>query len=167
MSMNSSDQPLNSFEEKLTAYLDQRLSPEEAALFEHEHPEVVAERAAARGMQDVLKRASVAPPLPNVEFFNHQILREIAPASSGHAVPKPPLFNIWRLVLAGAVCLLAALGIYKSFVPTAGSSPTYFAEVLSTKAGDDSLTARVIREDGLSVVMIDGLAPISEDYILN
>jgi len=168
--MNNSDQPLTPFEEKLTAYLDKALSAEEAAAFEREHPEVIAEKLAHEGLHKVLELGSPAPALRNGEFFNRQILREVAAADAspaGQPAPKPSLFSIWRLVFAGAACLLAGVGIYQTLVPARQAVPTYFAQVLSVKTGDDSLKARLINEEGMTVVMIDGLAPIDEDFILN
>jgi hypothetical protein len=41
----------------------------------------------------------------------------------------------------------------------------YMAQVLSVKTGDDRLSTRLINEDGLTVVMIDGLDPMSEEFI--
>jgi anti-sigma factor RsiW len=168
--MNNSEQPLSSFEEKLTAYVDGRLPEAEASAFEREHPEAAQERDSARRLGNVLQRGSVAPPLRNSDFFNRQILREITSASAGGAAVErqPSFFNLWRLVLAGAFCLLVGLGIYQAFVaPAARNTRPYMAQVLSVKTGDASLTTRLISEEGLTVVMIDGLEPISEEFILN
>jgi hypothetical protein len=165
--MNNSDQPLTPFEEKLTAYLDKALSVEDAAAFEKEYPEVIAERLAHEGLHKVLELGSPAPSLRNGDFFNRQILREVAAAATLPAASKPSLFSIWRLAFAGAACLLAAVGIYQMLVPARQAQPTYFAQVLSVKTGDESLKARLISEEGMTVVMIDGLAPINEDFILN
>jgi hypothetical protein len=169
MFMNNSDQPLTPFEEKLTAYLDQTLSAEEVAAFEREHPEVVTERLAQEGLHQTLMLGSPVPVLRNGEFFNRQILREVASSTSPAEQPaiKPSLFNLWRLVFAGAACLLAAVGIYQGLVPARQEAPVYFAQVLSLKTGDDSLKARLVSEEGMTVVMIDGLDPINEDFILN
>ena len=167
--MNNSDQPLTPFEEKLTAYLDQTLPAEEAAAFEREHPEIAAERLANEGLRKALKMGSPAPALRNGEFFNRQILRELGAATQPAAQPaaKPSLFNLWRLVFAGAACLLAAAGIYQGLVPAKQTPPAYFAQVLSMKTGDDSLKAHLLNEEGMTIVMIDGLDPIDEDFILN
>jgi hypothetical protein len=167
--MNNSDQPLTPFEEKLTAYLDKTLSAEEAAAFEREHPEVAAERVAHEGLHKALKLGSPAPALRNGEFFNRQILREVASNAPQAEMPvaKPSLFSIWRLAFAGAACLLAAVGIYQGLAPAKQGPPAYFAQILSMKTGDDSLKARLVNEEGMTVVMIDGLDPINEDFILN
>ena len=172
------------------AYVDGRLSGTDVAAFEREHPEIVAERESANRLSNVLKRGSVAPQLRNPDFLNRQILREIASATptssaSAHPAAERPgsLFNLWRLVFAGAFCLLIALGIYQGFVrpgsdatsrasvaSTATPAPRYqalpyMAEVLSMKAGDDKLKSRVVTEEGLTMVLIDGLEPMSEEFI--
>ena len=169
--MNNSDQPLTSYEEKLTAYADGRLSAEEAGAFEREHPEAAQERANVSGILKLLKQGSIAPPLRNPDFFNRQILRQIASAKPVPAPVEerqPSFLSLWRLLFAGAVCLLCAAGIYRGFVmqetPTA---KPYLAQVISVKTGDATLTTRLISEEGLTVVMIDGLEPMSEEFILN
>ena len=170
------------------AYIDGQLSGAEAAAFEREHPEVVAERESANRLSSVLKRASVAPQLRNADFLNRQILREIAstaPSASAEPAAERPAspFNLWRLVFAGAFCLLIALGVYQGFVrPGSGATSKsnvastttpapryqatpYMAEVLSMKPGDDKLKSRVVTEEGLTMVLIDGLDPMSEEFI--
>jgi anti-sigma factor RsiW len=164
--MNNSDAPLTPYEEKLTAYIDGRLDAAESAAFEREHPEAVAEKAAAGRMGDGLRVHGAAPVMRNGEFFNHQVLRQIAepsPSQPSHA----PLFGLWRLAFAGAACMLAVAGIYVATKPPATRQPVYFAQVLETKTDDPAITTRVIQEEGLTMVMVDGLADISEDYILN
>jgi anti-sigma factor RsiW len=171
MFMNNSDQPLTSFEEKLTAYVDGRLSETEAAAFEHAHPEAVQERATVSRVTSALKRGSVAPALSNPEFFNRQVVRQITSAASANeAAPErqPSFFSLWRLVFGAAMCLLLAAGIYRGFVmENTPSAKPYLAQVLSVKTGDATLTTRLISEEGLTVVMIDGLEPMSEEFILN
>ena len=169
--MNNSDQPLTSYEEKLTAYADGRLSPTEASAFEREHPEAAQEREKVSGIANLLRKGSIAPPLPNPDFFNRQILRQIASADPV-TVPteerQPSFFSLWRLLFAGAFCLLCAAGIYRGFVmQDTPSAKPYLAQVLSVKTGDATLTTRLISEEGLTVVMIDGLEPMSEEFILN
>ncbi len=165
--MNNSDAPLTPYEEKLTAYIDGRLDAAEVAAFEREHPEAIAEKAAASRMHEKLRIHGSAPVMRNGEFFNHQILREIAePAPVAAAVP-PPLFGLWRLLTVGAACLLAVAGIYFATKPSGPVHDSYFVQVLEAKTDDPSLSTRVIQEDGMTVVMVDGLADISEDYILN
>ena len=159
--MNNSD-PLTPHEEKLTAYLDGRLSTAEAAAFEREHPDALAEKAGAARLGDVLRAHSVAPAMRHADFFNHQILQQITPAP---APVKRALLPLWRLAFASACCLFAVLGIYQTFVK-APARPRNFAQVLSVTAGDPSITAEVIDGDGINVVWVDGLDYLSKDYVL-
>ena len=159
--MNNSD-ALTPEEEKLTTYLDGRLSAAEAAAFEREHPEALAEKAGAARLGDILRKHSVAPAMQHADFFNHQILREIAPAP---APARRAIFPLWRLAFASACCLFAVLGVYQTFVKKAGP-PRNFAHVLSVTAGDPGITAEVVEGDGISVVWVDGLDYLSKDYVL-
>ena len=165
--MNNSDPTLTAAEEKLTAFLDGKLTPAEAAAFEREHPEAAAEKRSHTKLRAML--AKDAPVLRNGDFFNHQILREIGAASEERqpARAKAAVFPLWRLVFAGAACLIAAAGIYfGSVAGGAKSRGDYFAQVLSVKAGDPEISAQVIDADGIAVVWIDGLASLSSEYVL-
>lgn len=165
--MSNSDQPLSTYEVELMAYLDGQLTDEQTAAFEREHPEALAEKKQTNQLRAVLKAAG-SPALRNPEFLNRQILREITPAPAPQLATKPEKpFPLWRLFFAGATCLLLAVGVYHQFVPDDARRPAYLAEVISMKTGDSALTSRVIQEDGLTMVMIDGLEPISEEFILN
>ena len=164
--MNNSEPTLTAMEEKLTAYLDGKLSPAEAASFERENPDVLAERRSHEGLRAVLAKDTTH--LKNGDFFNHQILRELDVESPRPVVPaKAAIFPLWRMALTGAACLLAAASVYFGFV--ADQKPAgrdYFAQVLSVKAGDEELSARLIDADGVAVVWIDGLDSLSTDYVL-
>lgn len=159
--MNNSEL-LTPHEEKLAAYLDGRLSAAEAATFESEHSDALAEKASAARLREVLRACSVAPVMQHADFFNHQILREIAPAP---ASVRRAMLPLWRLAFASACCLFAVLGIYRAFVK-APARPREFAQVLSVTAGDPSITAEVIDGDGINVVWVDGLDYLSTDYVL-
>ena len=150
-------------EEKLTAYLDGRLSPAEAAAFEQENPDVLAERESHEGLRAVLAKDTTR--LKNGDFFNHQILRELAERPAVRE--KSAAFPLWRLAFAGATCLLVAAGIFFAFVgDQKDTGRDYFAQVLSVKAGDEELSARLIDADGVAVVWIDGLDSLATDYVL-
>jgi anti-sigma factor RsiW len=165
--MNNSDPTLSSFEEQLTAYLDGRMSDTDSAAFEKAHPDVAAERSAHAQMQTLL-RTSTAPALSHPEFFNRQILREIeSPRVAARGGSERSVFGFWRLAFAAAFCFLAAFGIHRSITPSTPKAPDYFAEVLSVEAGDENIKARTVPVDGMVFVMIDGLEPMSEEFILN
>ena len=158
-SMNNSDL-LSPDEEKLAAYLDGRLPAAEAATFEREHPEAFAEKADVAKLSQLLRSHSTAPTLRHRDFFNHQILREIAPAP---VVQKArALWPLWRLAFAGACCLLAVF----AFLPSKSSTPRYLAQVLSVTAGDPGITAEALTMEGVSVVWVDGLDFLPSNYTL-
>jgi|GEM_PF-873538 len=182
--MNSSEplQPLTPQEEKLTAYLDGSLPPEDAAAFEQANPEAVALRREHRALAAALRSHSVSPHLGNGDFFNHQILRQIQPAPQ----PAPrTAMPFWRILLAGACCAVAVLAGLK-FFPGANSkstgptvaqndassaylAPKYVAKVTEVKAGDYLLTAKLLppeQSDGLAVVWVDGMDKLPKGYVL-
>ncbi len=179
--MNSSEplQPLTPHEEKLTAYLDGSLPPEDSAAFEQANPEAAALRREHQVLATALRKHVTSPPLGNGDFFNHQILREIRPAPA--RAPRTP-FSLWRLVLAGACAVLAVVGgikmlppstpkttgpeIVKSDAPGTYAPPKYVAKVTEVTAGDFLLTAKLVDADGLAVVWVDGMDKLPKDYVL-
>lgn len=168
--MNNSNLP-TSPEEKWTAFIDGRLSADEAAAFARDNPDAVAEKAAANKIAHALRRHSPSPLLRNGDFFNEKILREISPTTprvESHSASRAPSFwSLWRIALGAAACLFAVAAIYATFVK-GNESPVdrYVANVLSVHAGDDLLSATVLDADGLAVVWIDGLDQLPNDYVL-
>ncbi|MEK0450194.1 MAG: hypothetical protein RL088_2462 [Verrucomicrobiota bacterium] len=160
--MNNSEPDLTPEEEKLTAYLDGALPAAEAAAFERENPGVAAERVRHERLRDAM--AAKVPALKNGDFFNHQILREIAPPQPVRTERR--FFPLWRLAFAAAVCVLAAAGVYFGMVERETPRSDYFAQVLSVKAGDEDISAQLVSADGLAVVWIDGLDSLPSDYVL-
>ncbi len=164
--MNNSEPP-SSPEETWTSYLDGKLSAEEAAAFEREHPEAPAERQSYVRLMKVVRSHSVAPRMRNEDFFNARIMAEIAPRAMQAAAPRRALWPLRRLAFASAACMLIAAGIYAFFVRGHESGmDRYRAQVVSATAGDDSLSATVLDADGLAVVWIDGLDQLPNDYVL-
>ncbi len=160
--MNSSDSLLP-HEEKLASYLDGRLPSAEAAAFEREHPEAGAEKAEFAKLTQLLRSRPTAPTLRHADFFNNQILREIAPEPAVQkAVEARALWPLWRLVLGGACSLLAVF----AFLPGKTATPRYVAQVLSVTAGDPGITAQALNTEGLAVVWVDGLDYLSSNYTL-
>lgn len=165
--MNNSEPP-SSPEEKWTAYLDGKLSEQESSTFERENPEALAERKMHARLMSALRHHSPAPQIRNADFFNESILREISPRP---AVTPPAkerrLFPMWGLAFASVCCLLAAAGIWATFVRGGSDGPDrYVAQIVSVTAGDDSLDATVIDADGVKVVWITGLEQLPSDYVL-
>lgn len=164
--MISSESPISP-EEKWTAYLDGKLSGQDAIAFEREHPEAVAERDMHVRLMSAVRLHSPAPKLRNADFFNEGILREISPRPAAVAKPERALWSLWRLAFASACCLLVAGGIYAMFVRgNEGRQENYIAQVVSVHAGDELLDATVLDAEGLAVVWIDGLDQLPNDYVL-
>ncbi|MEO6787612.1 MAG: hypothetical protein ABI318_15905 [Chthoniobacteraceae bacterium] len=164
--MNNSEPPASP-EEKWTAYLDGKLSAQESAAFEREHPDAVAERALHGRISRAVREHSPAPALRNADFFNACILREISPRSASAPAPQRGLWSLWRLAVGGACCLLAATAIYFAFVRGSdGDRDRYLAQVVSVKTDDDDVAATVLNADGLAVVWLDGLDQLPNDYVL-
>jgi anti-sigma factor RsiW len=165
----TSSEPPTSPEEKWTAYLDGKLSAQDAAAFEREHPEAAAERAMHARLMSAVRMHSPAPQLRNADFFNARILREISPRPAVAPKPERTLWSLWRLAFASACCLVVTGAIYALFVrghEGKEKPDRYVAEVVSVKPGDDLLAATVLDADGLAIVWIDGLDQLPNDYVL-
>jgi anti-sigma-K factor RskA len=168
MSMNSSERP-DPTGEQWAAYVDGTMGAGETAAFEREHPYAAGEKASALKIQRALRRNFPPPILRNPDFFNQQILREIASESrrSDRNAGRNGLWSLWRMALAGACCLVVTAVIYMVFVN--GRQPQhdrYVAQVFSVKAGDDGLDATLLDADGLAVLWVDGLDQLPNDYAL-
>jgi ferric-dicitrate binding protein FerR (iron transport regulator) len=164
--MNNSEPPASP-EEKWAAYLDGNLTAQDAAAFEREHPEAFAERESLARLTAAVRLHSPAPELRNADFFNESILRAITPRSAPTPAGKRRVFPLWGLAVASACCLLAAGAIYALFVRGGGDRTySYRAQIVSVKAGDETLDATVLDADGLAVVWIDGLDQLPNDYVL-
>ena len=164
--MNNSEPP-SSPEEKWTAYLDGKLSTQEVAAFEREHPEAAAELAMHARLMSAVRLHSPAPKLRNTDFFNEGILREISPRPAVAPAKARRLWPLWGLAFASLCCLLAAGGIWATFVRNGEEKvDRYVAQIVSVTAGDDSLNATVLDTDGVKVVWISGLEQLPDDYVL-
>lgn len=164
--MNNSEPP-SSPEEKWTAYLDGKLSAQDAAEFERGNPGAVAERVMHTQLMSAMRLHSPAPRLRNAHFFNESILREIAPLSAAAPANERRLWPLWGLTLASVCCLLAVGGIWMKYVRDGVQTPDrYLAQVVSVEAGDESLNATVLDADGIKVLWIDGLEQLPSDYVL-
>jgi anti-sigma factor RsiW len=160
---------MKTFEEKFTAWVDGRLTGAELAAFEREleaHPEALGEREAAHDLGNLLRSHLTPAPLPNPDFFNHQILRQIhAPASVAAPAPARRL-TFWSLpwmALSGAFLLILSTALYFTMVPNTRrevrQNKQYVQNVLNAHSDDPAITATSFhsKDDNVNVLWLDGL----------
>jgi len=174
---------MRTFEEKFTAWVDGRLQGAELAAFESEleaHPGALAEKEAALEIGELLRAHHRAtPPLPNADFFNHQLLREIAasqPAAAQAAPAAParlrPFWTLPRMALSGAFLLLLATALYFAAVPDTRrqvrQNEKYVENVLNARSDDPAITATSFhsKQDNVNVLWLDGLNYMPQDHKL-
>ena len=168
---------MKTFEEKFTAWVDGRLTGAELAAFEREledHPEALAEKEAALEIGNLLRTHIAAPPLRNADFFNHQILRQIAQDAARPAAParRPSFWSLPRMAFSGAFLLLLATGLYFAAVPNTRRevqhNRQYVENVLNATSDDPGITATAFhsKQDNENVVWLDGLGYMPGDHKL-
>ncbi|HEX4084738.1 MAG TPA: hypothetical protein VHY22_07505 [Chthoniobacteraceae bacterium] len=183
---------MKTFEERLAAWLEGRLTGRELAAFEREleaNPEAVAETEADRELGNLLRAHLTAPPLGNADFFNHQLLRQIEadPQAPARAARRPLFWSLRRMVYSGAFCLLLATALYFAAVPRTRRqmlhNELYVHNVLNASATDPSITASEVvhvrsddpnvtatcfhsKDNDVNVVWLDGLSYLPRDHKL-
>src|SRR4051794_37562048 len=126
------------FEEQFTAWVDGKLEGAELAEFEKKlasKPEAAADKEDAQRLGKLLRTHPTAPRLSNPDFFNHQIMQQIA--AEAPRVAKKRLGAVWalgHLAWAGAACLAVAFALYKTTIPKGSPhhdpDSKYFAQVV-------------------------------------
>jgi anti-sigma factor RsiW len=157
---------MRTFDEQFTAWVDGRLQGAELAAFERQlkdHPEALAEKEACLAVGNLL-RSQPVPPLKNVDFFNHQILRQIAQSSQPAPRARRSLWTLPRMALSGAFLLVVASVLYFAAVPSTRrdmqKNATYVDNVLNAKSDDPAITATSFRskEDNADVLWLDNMS---------
>jgi anti-sigma factor RsiW len=168
---------MKTFEEKLTAWLDGRLSGAELAAFERElesHPEALAESESDRRLGELLRANLPAQPLRNADFFNHQLLQQIESSQPAEAAPAPR-FSFWtlpRMAFSGTFLLLIATLLFFAAVPNTRREvrqhQTYVENVLNAHSDDPTITATSFhsKQDNVNVLWLDGLNYMPPDHKL-
>jgi anti-sigma factor RsiW len=165
---------MKTFEEKFTAWVDGRLSGAELTAFEREldeHPEALADKEAALEIGNLLRAHVAAPPLRNADFFNHQILRQIAAPAPG-PVRRPSFWSLPRMAFSGISLLLLATGLYFAAVPKTRRdvrhNQQYVENILDARSDDPAITATSFhsKENNVNVVWLDGLSYLPRDHKL-
>ncbi len=152
-------------EERYTAWVDGQLPAQEAAELERELgsalPEAEADRAAAAALGRLLRAQTPVPPMPNADFFRHQLLetirREEAAAAPAEAASAPSGIPFWRLLWATAACV--AIGGLLSLSLNTGAGGSSHARVLNARPGGPGISAVAIHsaKADATVIWLDGL----------
>ncbi len=158
-------------EENFTAWVDGRLSREEAARFEEALgdalPEVGRDREEARKLGNLLRTQWKPAELTNGDFFNHQLLERIQAEESRTRPPSEPArhgVSLWRLLWIGSVCCGIAVMATMAVQPVEhGGARGYYAQVLNPKPGNSKISAKPFysRKANVTVLWLDGLDRVS------
>jgi len=170
---------MKTFEERLTAWVDGRLTGRELAAFERElqsHPESLAETEADRELGALLRANITSPPLRNADFFNIELLRQIESSQPSAPVPaarpSPSFWSLPRMAFAGVFLLLLSTLLYFAAVPNTNrevrQNQQYVSNILNARSDDPNITATSFhsKEDDVNVVWLDGLSYIPPDHKL-
>ena len=164
------------FDAEFTAWLDERIPPDERAAFEQKLVErgfdPDTERRAAAGLRKLLRSHSAAPELPNPEFFSHQLRYRISQETRVRPAGGSSRWRwtVPRLAFAGALCLLFAALLFQLSIPRGAMidrSP-YFAEIIDARPMAAGITANTVYtpEDNVTIVWLEGLDSLPADYQL-
>ena len=171
---------MKTFEEKWTAWLDDRLSGHELSEFEASLPDKAAaqaEKAEAKKLGQLLKRELSAHPLQNEDFFSHQlrerIVQEGGEQHRGRARRSPT--SIWwtipRLLWAGtaslAVFLICTVLVMRQEQPAEESQ--YLTQILNARVDpvvspDATVSIFEVKQDHATVLWTEGLQTLPADY---
>lgn len=167
---------MKTFEEKLAAWVEGRLSGTELTAFERElesRPEALAETDADVELGNFLRANLSAPTLRNAEFFNHQILRQIhALEETAAPAVRRTFWTLPRMAFSGACFLALATLLYFAAVPATNRevrhNEQYVSNILNAKSDDPAITATSFhsKEENVNVVWLDGLDYIPPDHKL-
>jgi len=152
---------MKTFEERFTAWLDGALDGEELRSFEREHPSLAHEKSDFLKLQSLLRCSDHRPQLANPDFFNSQIMAEIA---RGRAAKKKRGTRSWlglpRLAWGGLGVLSVGFALFFTFIPRNDYSDPrakYVAEVLKTKTADPKIKATVDNQKDMTIIKLEGL----------
>lgn len=154
-------------EERITRWIDGELDDAQIADFLASHPELRAERAAAHGVRDLLRRElESGGKMPFPDFFNRQIQRHIEEEAELEArrkaytqIPQAGFFSWFTFTrnIAGAA-LLVLIGVFigKAFFDSRAAG----SQVVNTYAPDPSVAATLFysKPANATVLVLDGLS---------
>jgi hypothetical protein len=152
---------MKTFEEQFTAWLDGALEGEELRSFERDYPSSVDEKRDFLKLQSLIRCSDHRPQLANPDFFNSQIMAEIAREG---AAKKKPGTRLWlglpRLAWGGLGVLSVGFALFFTFIPRNDYSDPrakYVAEVLQTKTAGPKIKATVDNQKDMTIIKLEGL----------
>jgi hypothetical protein len=157
---------MKTFEERYTAYLDGVLNEQDAVVFERDQPALAAKKAEWLKLQGVLKESLLSVELTHPDFFNAQLLKEIARSPRNPHTMGGRWFGIPRLAWGGLGALTAGLVLFITLIPHGDLSDPgsgYVADVLKTNIVDPKVTVTVDSEKGITIIRLDGLEKVPAD----
>jgi anti-sigma factor RsiW len=170
---------MKTFEEKWTAWVDDKLNDAERAEFEATLEDRVAaevEKQQACKLGALLKEELQPRAMGNEEFFHHQLRDRIAaetksPATRLTSQMRETWWSIPRLLGLGAASL-AAFAVCTFFVMRERPAPNqseYLTQILNARVDpgvSPNATVSIFRtnEDRVTVLWVDGLKSLPSDY---
>jgi hypothetical protein len=162
---------MKTFEERFTAWLDDALDGEELQSFEREYASLAHEKSDFLKLQSLLRCPDQRPQLANPDFFNSQIMAEIARET---AAKKKPSTQLWlglpRLAWGGLGILVVGFALFVAFIPRNDYSDPhakYVAEVLKTRTADPKIKATVDSQKDMTIIKLEGLDKVPPGQDLN
>ncbi|CAN5165760.1 hypothetical protein BH20VER2_BH20VER2_10130 [soil metagenome] len=172
---------MKTFEEKLDAWLDGKLTGKELTEFEASLPPITEADLAQQGAEPLtalLKEHVGAPALTNEDFFNHQLRNEIerearatAPQEKATAT-RESWWSIGRLVWTGGASL-AIFAISTMYLmreqDVSGQQSAYLTQIINARvdpAVSPNATISIFetKEDKVTVLWVDGLQSLPSEY---
>ena len=171
---------MKTFEEKWTAWLDDRLTGRELSEFEaslSDRAAAQAEKAEAKKLGELLKRELGPHALKNEEFFSHQLRERIIQENRGRnreRARRSPISGWWtipRLLWAGtaslAVFLVCTLLVVHQERPAEESQ--YLTHILNARVDsvvspNATVSIFEVKQDRATVLWTEGLQSLPADY---
>jgi anti-sigma factor RsiW len=158
------------FEEKLTAWLDGKLSAEEARLFQNEYPLAQEEKAQFMKLKGLLRESLESHVLPDPDFFNAQIMAQIGRESAPRRSLRRGWLGLPRIAWGGVCVLGVGFAMFVALIPHGDLSDPrsgYVADVLKTKTRGPNVKATVDNQKDMTIIKIEGLQKLPADKDLN
>ena len=169
---------MKTFEEKWTAWVDDRLSGKELIEFEASLPDKAAaeaEKLQAKKLGTLLKRELGAQALQNEEFFSHQLRerigRENTPSTRGREMDSSVIWAIRRFFWVGAtsLALFVAIAVFVMRDRQPAEPSQYLTQILHATVDpavnpNASITIFEAKEDQVTVLWTEGLKSLPADY---